>query len=205
MLVPLAVIAALGVVPLRPRKAAVAVVATAAEENASARARATFEEITVDTTTGQKANYFEDFSAGMTFRSSDTQVTLEQIIRFAGDFDPQPFHLDTEAARTSFFGTLVASGWHTAAITMRLLLESDLSIAGGIIGAGGEITWPAAMRPGDRVHVEVEVTATRALRSRADVGMITTRSQTVNEAGTVVQELIANLFAPRRGTPPGPA
>lgn len=143
-------------------------------------------------------NYLEDFAAGMTFRSPELEVSAEQIISFAGEFDPQPFHLDPSAARTSFFGTLVASGWHTAALTMRLLLASDLAIAGGIVGAGGQISWPTALQPGDRIHVEIEVTATRPLRSRDDLGMITTRSRTLTNAGTVVQELVANLIVPRR-------
>jgi acyl dehydratase len=157
----------------------------------------------VNLSTGPAANYFEDFAVGMTFRSRAIEVSAEQIVRFAGEFDPQPFHLDAHAAHASFFGTLVASGWHTAALTMRLLVESGLSIAGGMIGAGAEIKWPAAMRPGDRVHVEVEVTATRLLRTRTDMGLITTRTLTVNEAGTIVQELVANLFVPRRSAMEG--
>jgi acyl dehydratase len=153
----------------------------------------------MDATTEPTLRYFEDFSPGMLFRSHEIEVRLEQITRFAAEFDPQPFHLDEQAARTLFFGTLVASGWHTAALTMRLLVESNLTIAGGLVGAGAEIKWPAALLPGDRIHVEVEVTATRVLRSRAEMGMITTRTQTVTAAGTVVQELVANLLAPRRG------
>jgi acyl dehydratase len=153
-----------------------------------------------------KGNHLEDFAVGMTFRSHDIDVDVEQIRRFAGEFDPQPFHLDAQAGAASFFGALVASGWHTAALTMRLLVESNLSIAGGIIGAGGEIKWPAALRPGDRIHVETEVTATRLLRSRPEMGMISVRSLTVNQTGAVVQELVANLFVPRRAaSEPGPA
>ena len=155
-----------------------------------------------------KGNYLEDFAVGMTFRSNDMHVDVEQIRRFAGEFDPQPFHLDAQAGAASFFGALVASGWHTAALTMRLLVDSNLAIAGGIIGAGGEIKWPAALRPGDRIHVETEVTATRPLRSRHEMGMISIRSLTVNQAGAVVQELVANLFVPRRTASeasPGPS
>jgi len=123
-------------------------------------------------------------------------------VRFAGEFDPQPFHLDAQTAQTTFFGTLVASGWHTAALTMRLMVESPLSIAGGIVGAGGEITWPSALRPGDRIHVVIDVTATRGLRSRPQLGMITTRARTTTQNGDIVQQLIANLFVPRRTAAP---
>jgi acyl dehydratase len=142
--------------------------------------------------------FFEDFAAGMTFRSEAVDVTADEIIRFAAEFDPQPFHIDPQAATSLFFGSLVASGWHTAALTMRLLLASGLTIAGGLIGAGGEIRWPAALRPGDRIHVEIDVVGTRKLRSRTDRGMITTRVRTVTGAGTIVQELDANLLVPRR-------
>ncbi len=153
---------------------------------------------TVDITTQPATNYFENFTAGLIFRSPELAVDTESIMRFAREFDPQPFHLDPQAGAASFFGALVASGWHTAALTMRLLVESGLAIAGGLIGAGGEIKWPAVLRPGDRIHVETEVLATRPLRSRADMGMITMRSRTINQTGAVVQELTANLFVPRR-------
>jgi acyl dehydratase len=163
----------------------------------------------LDLTAQSAANYLEDFAQGVTFRSLDIQVDADAIVRFASEFDPQPFHLDPQAGKESFFGAQVASGWHTAALTMRLLVESGLAVAGGLIGAGGEIKWPAVLRPGDRIHVETEVLATRPLRSRADMGMITIRSRTVNQAGSIVQELTANLFVPRRpsteaGPPTGP-
>lgn len=156
----------------------------------------------VDLTAQPTQRYFEDFADGMTFRSTEIAVSIEEIVRFAREFDPQPFHLDPQAAQASFFGTLVASGWHSAALTMRLLVQSGMTIAGGVVGAGGQINWPAALRPGDRIHVDVTVTATRALRSRADSGLITTRTLTVNQDGTVVQELVANLFVPRRPASP---
>jgi acyl dehydratase len=152
----------------------------------------------VDTTAQPAVHYFEDFSEGRTFASDEIEVSLDDIVRFAREFDPQPFHLDAQAGRASFFGAQVGSGWHTAALTMRLLVESDIAIAGGIVGAGGEIKWPAALLPGDRIHVEIEVIATRPLKSRADMGLITTRTRTVNQSGTAVQELVANLFVPRR-------
>lgn len=144
------------------------------------------------------ANYFENFSQGMTFCSRSIDVDAEAIVRFAREFDPQPFHLDPQAGAASFFGALVASGWHTAALTMRLLVESGLAIAGGLVGAGAEIKWPAVLRPGDTIHVESEVMATRPLRSRADMGIVTLRSRTITQTGAVVQEMTANLFIPRR-------
>jgi acyl dehydratase len=152
----------------------------------------------METTALPAAHYFEDFSPGMSFRSREIEVSLDDIRRFAGEFDPQPFHLDAQAAQTSLFGALVASGWHTAALTMRLLVDSDLSIAGGIIGAGGELKWPAALRPGERIHVEVEVTAVRPLRTRPNSGLVTTLTRTLTASGTLVQELSANLLVPRR-------
>jgi acyl dehydratase len=142
--------------------------------------------------------YFEDFAVGMSFVTETLDVSREDIVRFASEFDPQPFHVDPDAAANSFFGTLVASGWHTAALTMRLMVGSPLAIAGGIVGAGGEIKWPAALLPGDRVHVAIDITATRALRTRPTLGMITTRARTTTQRGDVVQELSANLFVPRR-------
>jgi acyl dehydratase len=149
---------------------------------------------------GPAMNYLEDFREGMEFRSHDIEVDTDAIVRFAREFDPQPFHLDPQAGKESFFGAQVASGWHTAALTMRLLVESGLAVAGGLIGAGGEIKWPAVLRPGDRIHVETEVMATRPLRSRAGMGMITIRSRTVTQTGAVAQELTANIFVPRRPT-----
>ena len=101
--------------------------------------------------------YLEDLQVGQRFVSGTHRIDEEQIRAFAEQFDPQPFHLDAEAAQGTLFGGLVASGWHTAAVTMRLLVESGLPIAGGIIGAGAEITWPGPTRPGDTLHVESEV------------------------------------------------
>lgn len=101
--------------------------------------------------------YFEDFALGQRFLTGETRLETADIQAFARQFDPQPFHLDQEAATTSFFGELVASGWHTAALTMRLLVEQGLPIAGGVIGAGGEVKWPRAAKPGDVLSVHGEV------------------------------------------------
>ena len=97
--------------------------------------------------------YLEDFAVGQTFRSGRLRIDTERIKTFAAEFDPQPFHLDEEAARDTIFGGLAASGWHTAALTMRLLVESDLKPAGGIVGAGvDELRWPRPVRPGDELR-----------------------------------------------------
>ena len=142
--------------------------------------------------------YLEDFQVGQRFQSGTASVDEEQIRTFAQQFDPQPFHLDAGAGKASFFGGLVASGWHTAAITMRLLVESGLPIAGGIIGAGAEITWPSPVRPGAALHVESEILEVRPSRSRPDRGIVTVRSETRNQVGMVVQVLVAKLVVPRR-------
>jgi acyl dehydratase len=146
--------------------------------------------------------YFEDLHVGQRFASSTRPIDEAEIRAFAGQYDPQPFHLDASAAKESFFGGLVASGWHTAAISMRLLVES-LPIAGGVIGAGGEISWPRPTRPGDVLHVEGEIVELKPSRSRPDRGMATVRSETRNEVGEVVQVLVAKLVVPRR-TSAGP-
>jgi acyl dehydratase len=142
--------------------------------------------------------YLDDLRVGQRFVSGTHQIDEGQIRAFAGQFDPQPFHLDAEAAQATLFGGLVASGWHTAAITMRLLVESGLTIAGGIIGAGGEITWPNPTRPGDVLQVESEILELRPSRSRPDRGTATVRSETRNQRGEVVQVLVATLVVPCR-------
>src|SRR4029453_18158147 len=115
--------------------------------------------------------YREDFTVGQTFRSGRLRIDKEQIKTFAAEFDPQPFHLDEEAARDTIFGGLAASGWHTAAITIRLLVETDLNPAGGIVGAGAdEFRWPRPVRPGDDLRTESEVLEGRPPRSRPNTG-----------------------------------
>lgn len=141
--------------------------------------------------------FHEDLRVGQRFVSGSHRIDAEQIRAFAEQFDPQPFHLDAEAAKATLFEGLVASGWHTAAITMRLLVESGLPIAGGIIGAGGEISWPSPTRPGDLLRVESEVLELRPSRSRPDRGIATIRSETRNQRGDTVQVLVARLVVPR--------
>ena len=144
--------------------------------------------------------YLEDLRVGQRFVSGTHRVDEEQIRAFAEQFDPQPFHLDAEAAKATLFEGLVASGWHTAAITMRLLVESGLPIAGGIIGAGAELTWPNPTRPGDALEVESEVLELRPSRSHPDRGIATVRSETRNQRGEVMQVLVAKLVVPRSTT-----
>src|SRR5262252_7819268 len=147
---------------------------------------------------GQSRLYLEDLAVGRRFTSATHVIDASQIKAFAGQFDPQPFHLDDETAKSTLFAGLAASGWHTAAITMRLLVESGLPLAGGIIGAGGEIAWPKPTRPGDTLRVESEVLEVTPSRSRPDRGMATVRSVTRNQKDEAVQELKAKLIVPRR-------
>ena len=121
-----------------------------------------------------------------------------QIKAFAGQFDPQPFHLDDATAKDTLFAGLAASGWHTAAITMRLLVDGGAPIAGGVVGAGGEIAWPKPTRPGDILQVKSEILDVTPSRSRPDRGMVTMRSETFNQRGEIVQTLTAKLVVPRR-------
>lgn len=141
--------------------------------------------------------YLEDLHVGQRFVSRSDPIDKDQIKAFAAQFDPQAFHLDEEAAKTSLFGGLAASGWHTAAITMRLLVESGPPIAGGIIGTGGEISWPRPTRPGDVLTVESEVLEITPSHSKPDRGMVTLRSETRNQRGEIVQMLTAKLVVQR--------
>jgi acyl dehydratase len=142
--------------------------------------------------------YLDDLRVGQRFASATHVVDAAQIKAFARQFDPQPFHLDEEAARASLFGGLVASGWHTAAITMRLQVDSGLPIAGGIVGIGGEMSWPRPTRPGDTLSVVSEILEVTPSRSRPDRGVVRMRSETRNQRNEVVQILDAKLFVPRR-------
>lgn len=147
----------------------------------------------------QSARYLEDFAVGQTYGSGRLTVDADRIKAFATEFDPQPFHLDDEAARGSIFRGLAASGWHTAALTMRLLVESDLKPAGGIIGAGfDEFRWPLPVRPGDQLHLEIEVMEVRLSKSRPTQGLIKVRTTTRNQKGEAVQVSVGNLIVPRR-------
>ena len=142
--------------------------------------------------------YLDDIRVGQRFSSASHAMDEAQIKAFAAQFDPQPFHLDEQAARNSLFGGLVASGWHTAAITMRLMVRGGTPIAGGLVGAGAEISWPQPTQPGDILQVESEVVDVRQSRSRPDRGMVSIRSETHNQRGEIVQVLTAKLLVPKR-------
>src|ERR1700761_2218475 len=145
--------------------------------------------------------YLDDLQIGQRFTSGTHELDEAQILAYARQFDPQPFHTDPEAARHSLFGGLAASGWHTASITMRLLLDGGAPLVGGVIGASGEIAWPQPTRPGDILQVESEVMEIVPSRSKPDRGRVTMRSTTRNQKGETLQVITMNLIVPRR-TPP---
>ena len=142
--------------------------------------------------------YFEDLAAGQKFASPTLCVDADAITAFAAQFDPQPFHLDDEAARHTIFEGLAASGWHTAALTMRLCVASDFRPAGGILGIGGELNWLKPVRPGDALRVEIEIIETRVSRSRPGQGIVKVRLTTLNQDDEPVQIFTPTLFVDRR-------
>lgn len=143
--------------------------------------------------------YLEDFAVGQRFGAGPLTIDEAAIRTFAAEFDPQPFHLDAAAARGTIFGGLVASGWHTAALTMRLLVTSDLRPAGGIVGAGfDELRWSRPVRPGDRLRIDVEVLEVRPSRSRPDQGLVKLRTTTLNQHDEAVQVTVGSIVVPRR-------
>ena len=142
--------------------------------------------------------YLDDLVVGQRFSSGTYQIDAEQIVAFAREFDPQPFHLDQDAAKSTIFRGLAASGWHTAGITMRLTVQGGLPLAGGFIGAGGEINWPTPTRPGDVLQVHSEILEIRPSRSKPDRGIVTFRSETRNQRGEVVQVFTGKLVVPKR-------
>jgi acyl dehydratase len=143
--------------------------------------------------------YFEDLAIGQIYRTNTITVDADAIKAFAASFDPQPFHLDEIKATDTIFGGLAASGWHTAALTMRLLVIEGAPIAGGIVGVGlDELRWPGPVRPGDRLHVESEVLEKRQSRSRPEQGLVKMRTTTLNQNNEPVQIIVANLIVPLR-------
>ncbi|WP_087502227.1 MaoC family dehydratase [Pseudomonas sp. SID14000] len=141
--------------------------------------------------------YFEDLQVGDSFISGSYEMTQERIVNFASEFDPQPFHTDANAAKDTFFAGLAASGWHTSAVTMRLLVES-VPVAGGLIGAGSEITWPRAVRPGDRLRVTTTVRELVASKSKPDRGVAVLESITLNQDDAVCQTTVSRVLVFRR-------
>ena len=149
-------------------------------------------------------HYLDDFTVGQVFRSGRIRVEADRIKSFAAEFDPQPFHLDPEAATHTFFRGLVASGWHTAALTMRLLADSELKPAGGIIGLGfEELRWPRPVRPGDELSLQAEVLEVRPSQSRPEQGLIKIRVTTLNQTGEAVLTQVGTLLVRRRASASG--
>jgi acyl dehydratase len=142
--------------------------------------------------------YLEDLAVGDRFVSGSALIDASAIKRFSKEFDPQPFHLSEADAEATLFRGLAASGWHTAALTMRLLVEGGAPIAGGIVGAGGELSWPRPTRPGDTLTVHSEIIEIMPSKSKPDRGMVTIRSETRNQAGEPVQISTMKLIVPRR-------
>ena len=141
--------------------------------------------------------YFDDLKPGERFQSGKYVVAEVEIINFAREFDPQPFHLDRSVAQKTMFGELIASGWHTAAITMRLFVQT-LNFGEGAIGLGvDELRWPNAVKPGDELQVEVEIIDLRESRSKATHGVARLRYVTTNQRGEIVQTMFASALVPR--------
>jgi len=145
--------------------------------------------------------YLEDLKIGERFGSDTIEVTEQSIFEFARQFDPQPFHLDADAARQSIFKELTASGWHTAAMSMRLFVTGEFKPVGGSIGlAVDELRWPQPVRPGDVLKLETEILDVRKSRSKPDRGIIRIRNVTTNQRGEIVQTFMAFVMVRRRPT-----
>ena len=144
--------------------------------------------------------YLDDLQPGQKFRGETATLIDDAAIKaFARQYDPQPFHLDEVAARTSLFGGLAASGWHTMALTMRLMVDDGPPLAGGIIGGGvDELRWPKPVRPGDRLRIECEVMEVRPSRSRPEQGLVKLKTTTLNQNDEPVLVFVGNLIVPRR-------
>ena len=142
--------------------------------------------------------YLDDLYVGQRFTSGSYQMEEADMVRFAAEFDPQPFHLDRRAAETSVFRGLAASGWHTAAVAMRLLVTGGLPLAEGVIGLGGEIAWPKPTYPGDVLHLESEVAGITPSRSKPDRAVVTVRGTMLNQDQEAVYILPAKLLVSRR-------
>jgi acyl dehydratase len=142
--------------------------------------------------------YLEDLQVGQRFTSASYVIKVARMKEFAAEFDPQPFHLEEAAAEGSIFKGLAASGWHTAAVAMRLLVTGGLPFANGIVGLGGEIAWPKPTRAGDTLHVESEIVEITPSRSKPQQGVVTVRGTTLNQNGDAVYILTAKLLVLRR-------
>ena len=141
--------------------------------------------------------YLEDLHVGLRFECGRHALDADQIKAFAREFDPQPFHLDDEAARGTFFGGLAASGWHIVCLTMRMIAE-NIPIAGGVIGGAAEITWPQPTRPTDILHVTSQIMEVTPSRTKPERGMALLRTETRNQKGELLQIFTAKCVVPRR-------
>ena len=143
--------------------------------------------------------YFDDLKVGDRFATDEYEMTADEIVRFGRQYDPQPFHTDAGAARATLFGQLVASGWHTAAVSMRLMVLGEMNLDGGVIGQGTEsLRWPRPVLPGDRLRVVTEIEELRPAPSRPDRGLVRLHCRTYNQVGKVVQDMVATLLVARR-------
>ena len=145
--------------------------------------------------------YLEDLHVGQRLMSGTYHISEAQIRDFAREFDPQPFHLDETAAKASIFAGLAASGWHTAAVAMRLLVTGGLPLGNGIIGLGGELAWPKPTRPGDTLHVESEVIEILPSRSKPNQAVVKVSSTTMNQSGEAVHVFTAKVLVFKRPQP----
>jgi len=146
--------------------------------------------------------YLDDLYVGQRFTSGTCHMTEERIRSFALEFDPQPFHLDEAAAKASVFAGLAASGWHTAAVAMRLLVDGGLPLGNGIIGLGGDLAWPKPTRPGDTLHVESEILEILPSRSKPNQAIVKVRSTTLNQHGEPVHSFTSKCLVFKRPQPP---
>lgn len=148
--------------------------------------------------------YFEDLEPGQVFRSGSVEVTTEEIKKFAAQFDPQTFHLDEEKAKKSLFKGLAASGWHTAAMTMRLIVDGEFRLADGAVGGGvDELRWIRPVRPGDTLRIETEIVSKRESKTRPEFGIVQTRTTTFNQKDEPVQRFLNSVIVPRRSARAG--
>jgi acyl dehydratase len=148
---------------------------------------------------GESVRFLEDFTVGERFETPDREVGTDEIIAFASDFDPQYFHVDPAAARSSVFGGHVASGWHTAGMTMRLLLDHGPAVSGGLVGLGAEELRWGPLRGGDRIRVVGEVVEVRRSRSGGPRGVVKLRLRTLNQRDEEVQHMVTAILVPARG------
>ena len=152
-----------------------------------------------DTSADTISMFYEELVIGRAYRSGSIEVTAEEITTFAARYDPQPFHLDPVAAAQSVFGGLVASGWLTASLTMRLMVLSEFKFGRGVVGLGIEtLRWPQPVRPGDVLTATVEIAAMRTSESKPDYGVVKIRTTTANQRGETVQVMVSNVLVPRR-------